>query len=360
MKSKNTLVAIAVGLVLAGCGGGGSDSGSPVNQNPPPPVVVVPPPVVVDPNALQNDVAAPSYSAGTAQLAAFNAINNARATYGIGRLAENAALNTAANNHALYIRGRLEAGDYTAVDHFEDPAKPGFTGRTPLDRVQFAKYDIAAGNGAGENLSSVVEVDGVSTVPGAVAVEVLLSGPYHRFGLFDASRDVGLGHSTIRVNGEGGIRHTLVVNSSLSRGTQGQLPAKDWIGVWPADKAIGVLYSFGGETPNPIPSNGGACAGYPVSIQVKDGQLLTVGSFTITETVSGAAVRAQLSTPSTDANPAFARANTAYLIPYAPLKLNTNYTVRFAGARDGTVVDKTWTFTTRPDNVKLVYGCDPS
>lgn len=358
MKAKLSVVTVAAALILAGCGGGGGGNSTTTPVSPTPPVTV--PPVATDPTALQNTVAAPTYAAGSVQLDVFTTLNKVRTTYGVGQLAENAALNTAANSHALYLQGRLQAGDFADMGHSEDPAKSGFTGKTPYERALFAKYAPANGSVIGENLSSMIAVDGVTSAPGIVAVEALLSGPYHRFGFFDGSREVGIGQSSVRVPGEGGVRHTVVANFSYSQGTQAQAPANDWIGVWPADKATGVLYSFAGETPNPIPTNNGACAGYPVSIQVKAGQTLTTASFTITETATGAAVRSQLSTAATDVNPAYARANSAYLIPYAPLKLNTNYTVRFNGARDGTAIDKTWSFTTRADNTKLIFGCDPS
>lgn len=357
MKAKLSVLAVAAAVILVGCGGGGGGTSTTSPSNPNPPVGPSNPPAA-DPAALQNTVPTPTYAAGSVQLDVFTQLNKVRAAYGIGQLAENAALDNAAGNHASYLAGRLQAADYADVGHTEDPTKPGFTGRNPDERARFAQYAPAVS--VGENLSSVIAVDGVTSAQGVVAVETLLSGPYHRFGFFDGSREVGIGHSAVRLPNEGGVRNTVVANLSFSQGTQGQAPASDWIGVWPADKATGVLYSLAGETPDPIPANNGACAGYPVSIQVKSGQTLTTASFTITETVTGALVRAQLSTAATDVNPAYGRSNSAYLIPYAPLKLNTNYTVHFAGARDGAAIDKTWSFTTRTDNVKMIYGCDPS
>lgn len=365
MKAKLSLVAAAA-LILAGCGGGGGggSASTPVSpSNPTPPVTIPPvttPPLPTDPTGLQNTVPAPSFAASSVQLDVFTELNKARAAYGVGQMAENAALNKAATNHALYLTGRLAAGDYADMGHSEDPAKPGFTGRNPAERASFAQYAAATVGGVGENLSSMIAVDGVSSAQGVVAIEALLSAPYHRFGFFDGSREVGIGHGAVRVPGEGGVRNTIVTNFSYGQGTLGQSPANDWIGLWPSDKATGVLYSFAGETPNPIPVNNGACAGYPVSIQVKSGQVLTTTSFVITESTTGVVVRSQLSTAASEVNQAYARANTAYLIPYAPLKLNTNYTVRFIGARDGTAIDKVWTFTTRADNAKLIFGCDPS
>jgi hypothetical protein len=132
------------------------------------------------------------------------------------------------------------------------------------------------------------------------------------------------------------------------------------VGLWPLDNATDVLYSFATETPHPIPVLKGACGGYPVSFQVRDDQVLATTSFTLTEAVSGAAVAVQLSTKQTDVNPDYAQSNTAYIIPLKPLKLNTRYTAHFVGMRDGTPINKMWSFTTMAQNVRWIYGCNPS
>lgn len=351
--NKFALTIIAASIVLSGCGGGGGGS-APVSDTP---AAVVPPAPVPDPTVLQTTVPTPSYAAGSFELAAITSLNQARTTYGVGLVAENPLLNTAANNHAQYILARFQAGDYTAATHTEDATKPGFTGVTVSDRVAFAKYGASI---SGENLASTIAVDGVASDPGSVAVESLLSGPYHRFALLDGWRDVGFGHTSIRLPGEGGIRHTVVIDSAVSLTNQAQAPASGWLGLWPVDKATGVLYSFAGESPDPIPANNGACAGYPVSVQAKAGMTLTTVAFTLTESSTGQLVSSQLSTQSTDKNPVLARASTAYLIPFTPLKLNTQYTAHFVGTNNGVAIDKVWTFTTRADNVKMTFGCDPS
>lgn len=360
MKLKATLLAVTISMAFAGCGGGGGGGGggtaapstpstptSPTNPTPP----------AVDPTALQNTVPAPSYAAGSFELAAFTKLNQVRAAYGVGQVAENAQLNLAAQNHATYINNRFQAGDYTAAGHSENPAYAGFTGATPADRIAFAKY---AAVGTGEDLSSIIAVDGVTSDPGVVAIETLLSGPYHRFGLFDGYRDVGMARTSIRIAGEGGLHNTFVANFGTPQGTTAQAPATGWIGVWPADNATGVMYSFSGESPNPIPANNGQCAGYPVSLQIKPGARLETTAFSLTEAATGAQVSVQLSTAATDVNPAYARGNTAYIIPFKPLKAGVKYTAHFVGAQNGTAIDKTWSFTTTAQNTKLIYGCDPS
>lgn len=361
MKLKLQLIVLAVSATvgLVGCGGGGgstaASSSTPTGAAPSTPAVPTTP--APDPTALQTTVGASTYAAGSFELSAFTALNQARAAYGIGQLAQNAQLDIAAQNHASYINTRYQAGDYSAATHTENAAYAGFTGATPADRIAYAKY---AASQTSEGLSSIIAVDGVKSDPGVVAIDVLLSGPYHRFTLLDGYRDVGLGHTSIRPSGAGGTENTFVADYGVAQGVQEQAPARGWIGVWPVDNATGVLYSFAGESPDPIPSNNGTCAGYPVSVQARAGVTLSTAAFTLTETATGLPVSVQLSTQSTDANPSQARANSAYIIPYKPLKLATKYTAHFGGSQDGVSIDKTWTFTTRADNVKTIYGCDPS
>jgi uncharacterized protein YkwD len=349
MKNKTLLITGAVALILAGCGGGGSSSGT--GQTP------VPTPTP-SPTALQTSVPTPTYVAGSAQLSAYNTLNDARVAYGVGKLAQSALLDTAAANHSQYMEYRYAAADYADLGHTEDPSKSGFTGVNPSDRISYAKY---AASTTGEAIAgSFNSITGTQTDPGVRAVNVLLSGPYHRFGVLDAYRDVGIGDTPTAFPNEGGTRHFPVFDLAVAQNAQNQLPATGWVGVWPVDQMTGVMYSFIGESPNPIPENNGTCAGYPVSVQSLTGTTLATTSFTLVQTSTNASVSVKLATVSTDANPAYARANSAYIIPYAPLKLGTQYTAHFVGSANGTAIDKTWTFTTTAQNTKQIYGCDPS
>lgn len=358
MKLKLKLIALAVSATvgLVGCGGGGSTAASSTPTGSAPSTPTVPTTPAPDPTALQVNVAASTYTAGSLEASAFTALNQARTTYGVGQVAQNAQLDTAAQNHANYLNNRFVAGDYNAPGHTESAANAGFTGVNPADRIAYAKY---AGSSTGEDVSEIIAVDNVVSDPGVVAIQTLLAGPYHRFSLLDGSRDVGMGHTSLRTPNAGGVQNTFVANFGLPQATQPQAPASGWIGVWPADNATGVNYGFAGESPNPIPANNGSCAGYPVSVQAKNGVTLAVTTFTLTD-AAGAAVNVQLATPTIDANPTYARSNSAYIIPFAPLKLATKYTAHFVGSQNGVAIDKTWSFTTRADNSKMVYGCDPS
>ena len=106
MKSKITLITLAVTMTLTACGGGGasttasnngtnSGSGTPPVTTPPvttPPVTT--PPVTTPGNNgnLQTSVPAPTYAASTPELFTFNEINTFRKALGLGLISQNAAL----------------------------------------------------------------------------------------------------------------------------------------------------------------------------------------------------------------------------------------------------------------------------
>lgn len=352
-------------LSLTGCGGGGATgAGTSAIQPPQPPFAsaspTVPPtvpPTAMDDHALQLSAPPPVYQ-DTALLSAYAAIDAARRALGVGVLNQSTGADAAAQAHANYIIARFAEGDFFAANHTENPAKSGYTGTNAGDRVRFA--GVAAVE-VGENLSSIVQVDGATdNEPGARSVAALLTAPYHRALFFDSLTSIGIGHASARLKGEGGVNNILVYNLIVPQGKSRQLPAPTWVGVWPVDGATDTPYEFGTEEPNPIPVNQGRCGGYPISVYVRTGQVLTTKSLTLQETVSGATVPMQVSTKGNDANPAFAQANSMYGIPFRPLKLATTYTVHFTGDNNGMAIDKTWRFTTVSRNLKALVGCDPS
>jgi len=353
MKAKLSIAVLSATALLSACGGGGSSTSGSTPSTP-----TVPTPPVQPSTALQLTVPTPTYPAGSPALSAFNAINAARLAYGVGALAQNTQLDTAATNHANYMLDGFLSGNYTVVGHTEVATNQGFTGVTPDNRIQAAGYKPLID---GETVAYFISETGVASDPGVVSVNNWLSGPYHRFGVLDTYREIGLSDATTSaIANSGGLTNLFVADYGVSQSAgASQLPASTWIGVWPLNQAIGVNYGAAGESPNPITSANGACYGYPVSIQIANGLTLSTTSFTMIETVSGATVAVQLSTYTTDVNPSLARLNSAYIIPLKPLKLGTQYTVNFVGA-GASAINMAWTFTTTPQNNQNVYGCNPS
>jgi hypothetical protein len=116
-----------------------------------------------------------------------------------------------------------------------------------------------------------------------------------------------------------------------------------------------VALAMRAESPNPAIDI--AVPGRPILVRVnaQEGNTLTVSQFTMTDG-SGSVVPARIlvqakaqagSTATTVVDPNNLLASgTVILLPLAPLKASTTYTVTFNGARDGSAVSATWNFTT--------------
>ncbi len=59
--------------------------------------------------ALRMNVADPTYAEGSGQLALFKGVNTLRQKFGVGLLAQDAALDTAAQAHAVYLNAHSVA-----------------------------------------------------------------------------------------------------------------------------------------------------------------------------------------------------------------------------------------------------------
>lgn len=129
--------------------------------------------------------------------------------------------------------------------------------------------------------------------------------------------------------------------STIDFSSGGAKPAAGTLATWPVDgdTAIWTTFRCASEVPNPSP--GQTFAGYPVS-------LTATGALAITEhTIDGGTgalehVMLMKGADSTGLIPA----DQVYLIPKAPLKVSTKYTVKIAGTSGGAAFSKTWVFTT--------------
>lgn len=342
MKSKLSLVAVGVALLIAGCGGGGGGgSSAPVANNPPPVVTppVVVPPVVTPTSDLQTTVPAPTYAAGTQEYALFTTYNDFRAAMGLGKLKQDIKLDAADQNHLAYILANTDV-DYSAVDpktgrplfHIEDAARPKFTGVTEKERATATGYTA----------TYVGEVGSYGAGQGAAnALNSLIATVYHRAGLmYQNPRDIGIAFGS-------DTKQTMVMTFGYS--TTGQRNASDFVGSYPADKQTGVPLTSFLETPNPYPdityADYSTKTSFPINIVVETNAALTVATFTVTEQGSTAPLDARLLTAANDPNKYLA-GNTAFLVAKSAFKPNTTYTVNFTGAVDGKALVKAWSFTT--------------
>lgn len=277
---------------------------------------------------LQTTVAAPTYA--SSQEAAFmNAVNALRGRIGLGLLAQNPALDKAARNHAAYLGQHkpnpLELDPWLkrSMLHFEDVAKPGYTGSDELRRARAAGYPEAG------EVQEVV-ADGAASQLGA--------GVYQRVALmWEHAREIGVATTS--------LSNTVVEIGFATT----QTTAGDFLGVYPGDKQTGVPTDAVAEPELPFAdiARSDFRMGFPISVQTHWNTVLETVEFTLTEqgTTQPVAVR-QLDTRN---DPNFrVPAHILFFVPTGRLKPGTTYTARFRGRVGERSLSRDWSFSTAP------------
>ncbi len=253
-------------------------------------------------------------------------INYRRAQAGLQALTRNAQLDRAAAAHAGYQQLN------NLISHDEDPARPGFTGATPTERLRATGYPLQSQAQAdGEVIAATAEPDGFA------AAEGLLGAIYHRYLMLEPRFDIAGAGDAHR----GGGYYWLNVNFVASRSSTGLGPSR--IVVWPLPDQRGVNTRFFSDQETPDPVAGRNAVGYPVSLHASLGTLLQVGRFIIRERGGRELRVAQLDGRSDDETPLSAAA----IIPLARLRGGVQYEVEFSGTVDGVAVERRWSFMTK-------------
>lgn len=334
---KQLLASIISAVILSACGGGSGGVSTPVAVTPPvtciaPQVLTngpcVTPAPTVTPAKLQTTVPTPTYLAGSEELAAFNEFNGFRKMMGLGLVAQNLNLDTAAKNHANYI------GLNQILGHVEDPLKSGYTGVYPLDRQRFAGY-------TGDGLYGAGEVIGTMGT-GKISIRQLVNTMYHQEGIFAQQiSDIGLGFTAAWFK-------PLVVNTGITKILNN---ASDFVTTYPVDTQTDLPLTMQAETPNQFSDLNATNNDYatktssPISIYSAERTLLSVTTFKVVEDGQTSALDARLVTRSSDENKMIGD-NTVFLVGKAPFKANTKYNVSFTGNVNGVALVKNWSFTT--------------
>jgi hypothetical protein len=334
------LVASAALLgALSACGGSGGGAPAPEPPSPPPAPTPspTPAPAPTAPIAAQMTVPTPvGYDAD--RLAAFNRLNEIRLSAGLGMLAQNAAMDQAAQAHADWI---IANDSFT---HEEVEGTAGFTGTHWWLRDEAFGYVPIEG---GEIM--------VGPVRGAAGVDALISTVYHRAGMLAfLPVDVGIGWSGLAAPS---ISMPLVIDMTrpgldTTRGL-GQLPQAiiDGVAIWPINGAQGVPLRLGLELPNPVPSQDVLTLGMPLSITVDPEQRVTISAFTLVDSGTGSTVATLTLTSQNDWN-GLVPQSFAAAIPLAPLSPNTTYSASVSGTMTGamtgfrTTFSRSWSFKT--------------
>ncbi|CAG9165707.1 CAP domain-containing protein [Cupriavidus pinatubonensis] len=336
MKCNTILLsafATAAALSLAACGGGGGDEGGGSTQNPTTPTT---PSVPQAPSSVApaTSVPAPTYSAGDARLTAFTALNDYRVKMGVGALKQDTALDVAADNHLTYMKSN------SVITHEEIAGKQGFTGVNPYEQ------GVAAGASKNQWISQAASGS-------TDCVTVFKNSVYHLQGITSNQETLGVA-----------VRDTYcVLNFGVVTGANGSgygLP--QWggqqlqtgsVAYSPIDnESVPGTFTATGEQPSPAPDL--PSAGHPVMFRVpapNATDVLTVSSFTLVGPngspvaarvlVASAAKTGSIATAIADS---YVYAGVAFLLPTQPLTAGT-YTATFSGARNGTAISKSWSFT---------------
>ncbi|CAJ0781362.1 CAP domain-containing protein [Ralstonia chuxiongensis] len=313
-------LSIALTTLLAACGGGGdggsSTPGTSTGSTPTTPSQTV-----------TGTVATPQYGATSAQLAAFNTLNQYRTQCGFPALQENTVLDQAAQAHATYMSTNGVVADS------ETKGNPGFTGVSYQDRAVAAgfpnQYVGGVSGGYYSNASLTDAQYGQQHVIG------WLSGVYHIAAGVWPSSIVGIGVSKTLFNGYPDVRASMSFDAPKTM--SGNMPL-----TFPCQGTTGVAYSSNGETPTP-PNTTGAW-GTPVAVAGNPSDTIVLTSGTMTDNASHT-ITLQLLNSATDPNkllPAFE----AVAYPTAPLQPNTPYTVNLSGTMNGTPFTRSFVFTT--------------
>ena len=331
-------IATLAAAALGACGGGGGSPAAP--ESPPPPAPTpppAPPPAPTGPIAAQMTVPTPvGYDAD--RLAAFNRLNDIRLAAGLGMLAQNTAMDQAAQAHALW----MVAND--SFTHDEVAGTAGFTGESWPVRDEAFGY---------------VPVEGSEVIAGSghtgAEVDALVNSVYHRAGILAFEPvDVGIGWSA---DVAAHVSMPLVMDitrpgTDAIRGLGQDAQASiHGAAIWPIDGAVNVPLLLGAEIPNPVPSQDVLTLGTPASVTVNEEVAISATAFVLTNGATGVVVPTQIVSSGHDPNLLVPRSFIA-LVPLAPLAPNTTYSVMFTGSTVEAVtgakgvVNRSWSFTT--------------
>jgi uncharacterized protein YkwD len=349
--SALTAVSFAAAIALSACGGGGgSSSSTPAAASAP----------ASNPGNLQTTVPASTYTSGTAQASIFAQLNAYRSAMGVGLLKQDTMLDTSASAHALYLVNNFANGNISSVTHNEVSNFTNYYEATPLSRAR--KAGVPTTEWVGEN-AAVGLNQATGDTNAASCVGQYLNTLYHMVAATDIQETIGVGFETNSGQGTYGCvldfgETTNVSGTPIDNGFYpggGQQMATNANAVTPYPSETNVARAMVAEAPNPAPDL--TAPGHPVTFRVNAasaGDVLTVTSFTL-KAPDGSTVPARVIVPSaamTGSTGATADVNSALfagvaaLLPLAPLAANTTYTATFSGQRDGTPVNRTWSFTT--------------
>lgn len=320
---KLTAIGVAATLVACGGGGGGGESTGSVT---PGPIVVAPPPAVLD-TSIVTSVPAATYAAGTGDRVAYDLLNAERQRCGLGLLAQNTKIDSAAAAHLKYSISN------NTLTHLQDPTKPDFFGVGVDDRYRKVGYewsDYTEDMSPSEGLNVPSELLTITNA-GQYVVRRLLSAPYHSVSILNGFREVGFAISPIFG----------VINLAVGKGLERQNINE--LRTYPCEGTTGTHANSTRESPSPFPNENNPIWGHPVV--VFGAADLRIASATVTGPSGSVPIKAIYGSGGTpDPNRNFTTSR-AVVIP-SNLKTNSTYNVTITGSNNGAPFTRTFSFST--------------
>jgi uncharacterized protein YkwD len=318
----HTSMTIMLTSLLVACGGsgGGGDSSSMTPSSP-----------AVQP--VPGTLSTPQYASTSAQLAAFNLLNQYRQQCGFPALQENTVLDTAAQNHAKYM------GLNSAVSDTEVSGNPGFTGTTYVARAVVAGFPRSA-FGSGVSAGYSTNVSTTEAKFGENLVYQWLSGVYHLGAVMYPINTIGIGVYETQT-ADSGYTFTNVWGTISLLNTQAQ-PMSNTPLTFPCQGVTGIAYTDNSESPTP-PNASGTGWGTPVMVMGNSIDNIVLKSASMSG--PSGSVSLQILNSSTDPNKEI-QSYEAVAYPTSPLSPNTTYNVSLTGTMNGTAFSRSFTFTT--------------
>lgn len=345
-KMKNItfkLTTLATAAFLTACGGGGDDDTATIS------------PVIKQSVPLITEIAVPTYSLASGELAAFNYLNAERASCGFGKVAQSTALDAAGKNHARYY----SANRVTSVNspHHETRGLIGFTGVSPEDRALAVGYtstvlEVGAFANNWRNLEYIGQYD--SSVIAYNSVRTLMAAPYHALHVFSSAVEVGFGtHKDEKLaNGIQELDAATFFEFGYGNTSAGQLPPTGAdIRTYPCEGTRNILPEFPGEWTGGAPVEGDRNIsfnplGHPIMVVGEFGKILTLTSASITQVSTGADVGIYvMRMKANDPNPNLMTNDwSGYVFPNQKFVSGQQYRATIHGTSGGVAFNKTFAF----------------
>lgn len=327
-------LSLILSLGLVACGGGG-DSVAPTSVLP---TITLP-------------IPASTYPVGSAELAGYTVLQQARALCDFRVLRQDTRLDDASRNHARYLTSVSIASGTHVLSHYEDIASnPYYTGYYPWDRTWAAGYgdqvaEILVGTWWDYDISSPSLVIPTLEQRGTESMRSLLNTVYHLSGAMFEGADVGFGVDIQTVSTSATARREEYRFGSLNGYQTATLTiGTGEVATYPCQGSSNIPAEFepASENPNPFKDSVyvNAVVGPPIYLKVDKGQKLTVAATSKIVSQNGYEVPFAVLTNTNDPNidpvsgEPYIGLNEVFVIPTVPLNPYTTYQITLYGTID--------------------------